>query len=285
MEIASLCICCDSEELFDSPAVLMPFVANRVFGWVPVEITAEWGMRDLKPGHAYAVCKTLRCARCGVLFLDMRFNDREMAALYRNYRDEEYSTTRDRFEPGYSARNEILVAGSSYIAEVEEFLAGFIAQPIRMLDWGGDTGLNTPFAGRLTLHHVYDISGKPTVAGAERVDERTVRSTQYDLIVCSNVLEHVPFPAATVEAIAAVASPSTIVYIEVPHEDLLRFADSWSGLEKQKKHWHEHINFFTAESIETLLRRFGFELVGRLMLDVNAGGKDAQAFGMAFKQS
>lgn len=281
MEIAARCICCGGEELLSSPAVLMPFVAKRVFGWEPVEITSQWGMRDLQPGRAYSVCNTLRCSRCGVLFLDMRFNDREMASLYRNYRDEEYRRTRERFEPGYSARNELLVAGSTYIPAVEQFLASFVTPPLRMLDWGGDTGLNTPFVGRLSLHHIYDISGKATVEGAVRVDETTIAATGYDLIVCSNVLEHVPDPKAAVDAMVASMSSETILYIEVPHEDLIRLASSWSGLETTKRHWHEHINFFTPESMEILLGRCGVGVLGKTTLDVNAGGKNAQAFGIA----
>ena len=258
----------------------MPFVAKRVFGWEPVEITPAWGMRDLKPGHAYTVCNTLRCASCGVLFLDMRFNDREMAALYRNYRDDAYTATRERFEPGYSGRNELLVAGSTYIPAVEKFLSSFVTPPLHVLDWGGDTGLNTPFAGRATVHHVYDISGKPPVAGAEFVDRQTAQSGRYDLIVCSNALEHIPYPAATIESIVQAMSTDTLLYVEVPHEDVIRFA-SEEALETKKKHWHEHINFFTPRSMETLLRRFDLDVLGTVVLDVNAGGKSAQAFGMA----
>jgi len=283
MEIASRCICCDDSGLLASPAVLMPFVAKRAFGWEPVEITSEWGMRDLKPGHAYSICNTFRCSKCGVLFLDIRFSEGEMSALYRNYRGEEYTSTRERFEPGYSARNDILVAGSTYIPDVEAFLSEFATLPLRMLDWGGDTGRNTPFLGRLSLHHIYDISDKEPVPGGQVVDLSTIAATDYDLIVCSNVLEHVPYPEKTIRSMIAAMSPSTILYIEVPHEDLIRFAASQEGLEKMKKHWHEHINFFTPASAERLLHRCGLEVLGRTTLDVNAGGKDAQAFGIAAK--
>ena len=281
MEIASRCICCDARGLLASPAVLMPFVAKRAFGWEPVEITSEWGMRDLKPGHAYSICNTFRCMKCGVLFLDIRFNESEMSALYRNYRGEEYTSTRERFEPGYSARNDILVAGSTYIPEVEAFLSAFAAPPLRMLDWGGDTGLNTPFLGQLSLHHIYDISDKDPVHGGQSIGRSTIEETDYDLIVCSNVLEHVPYPEMTIRSMVAAMSSATVLYIEVPHEDLIRFASSSDGLEKKKKHWHEHINFFTPASIEKLLHRCGLEVLGRTTLDVNAGGKDAQAFGIA----
>jgi methyltransferase family protein len=285
MDIASRCICCNASALLASPAVLMPFVAKRVFGWEPVEITADWGMRDLKPGHAYSLCNTFRCSECGVLFLDMRFNDREMSALYGDYRGESYTATRERFEPGYSARNEILVAGSTYIPGVEAFLSAFATPPLRMLDWGGDTGRNTPFLGRLSLHHIYDISDKEPVAGAQLVDMPAIEATEYDLIVCSNVLEHVPYPETTIRSMIAAMSRDTVLYLEVPHEDLIRFASTPEGLETKKKHWHEHINFFTPRSLEILVNRCGLRVLGTTTLDINAGGKDAQVLALACRLS
>ena len=51
--ISRHCICCAGEQLQRSPAVLMPFVALRVFGHEPVEITADWGLRDLRQGMAH----------------------------------------------------------------------------------------------------------------------------------------------------------------------------------------------------------------------------------------
>ena len=36
--IAAQCVCCGSENLKSSPAVIMPFVAHRTFGWEPVFI-------------------------------------------------------------------------------------------------------------------------------------------------------------------------------------------------------------------------------------------------------
>ena len=285
MNIARQCICCDSDRLAATPAVLMPFVAKRVFNWDPVEITSDWGMRDLEIGHAYSVCNTLRCEECGVVFLDMRFSENEMAALYRNYRDEAYTLTRERFEPGYRLRNEILVEGSTYLGAVETFLSAHVRPPIRLLDWGGDTGRNTPFSGQLATHHVYDISGKATVSGASRVDAEALERGMYDLIVCSNVIEHVPYPSHTIEAMTRLLSDETVLYIEVPYEDVMRAAAAAGQTTVEKKHWHEHINFFTPRSLEVLLRRCGLEVVAMTTLEVNAGGKDAHALGLACKLS
>ena len=67
MELATACVCCGSASLDRSPAVMMPFVAERVFGWRPVEITDEWGLRDVPAGITYMPCSTLRCNECGLL--------------------------------------------------------------------------------------------------------------------------------------------------------------------------------------------------------------------------
>jgi len=58
----------------------------------------------------------------------------------------------------------------------------FGAKP-RVLDWGGDTGVNTPFRSRAMQHDVYDISNRPMVEGARSVDLDTVKASVYDLIV------------------------------------------------------------------------------------------------------
>ena len=50
MKIATRCVCCDGQALSATPAVLMPFLAYRIFGWEPVAVTPEWGLRDLAPG-------------------------------------------------------------------------------------------------------------------------------------------------------------------------------------------------------------------------------------------
>ena len=260
--IASRCICCDSDALSKSPAILMPFIAKRTFGWEPVEITDEWGLRDLKSGMAYPLCNSVQCTACGALFLDIRFSDSEMSSLYSGYRDEEYAALRDRFEPGYKSRNSIIQGGATHIQKVEAFLSAHVTPPVRILDWGGDTGLNTPFKSQNKVCHIYDISSKPAIQGALRVERNTVGNTNYDLIVLSHVLEHVPYPAKTISEITSVMSKDTVLYIEVPHEDLIRLAPDMLNLHAKKKHWHEHINFFTEQSLTSLLEYCGLRATG-----------------------
>src|SRR5580658_3942823 len=178
--IAWQCVCCASDRLEGSPAVLMPFVASRVFSHEPVEITAEWGLRDLRPGMAYSLCKSLHCLDCGLLFLDWRFTDVQMAALYRGYRDAEYTRQRDHFEPGYAAgAARDFHVRHAYIADVEAWLARWLPEQPAVLDFGGGNGINSPFLGRSALLHVHDVSGVAVMEGATPVRPDAIALAQY----------------------------------------------------------------------------------------------------------
>lgn len=261
MRIARACVCCGGEALSRSPAVLMPFVAHRVFGWEPVAITPAWGLRTIPTGLAYPLCNSLQCGDCGLVFLDIRFDDDEMAALYRGYRDTAYAEQRDRFEPGYLAHNADILASPARPGPMEAFLAPLLPARPSVLDWGGDTGLHTPFRTGGGDVWVHDISGQPLVDGVRRIGADDLPAQSYDLVVLSHVLEHMPRPSATLDEIRTVMSPETILYVEVPLEALIARNPAARTLVKHKKHWHEHVNFFTETAMRRLLARSGMRVV------------------------
>ena len=134
--VSTQCVCCGSEDIKSSPAILMPFVAHRIFDWVPVVIDDTWGLSTIKKGNAYSICKSLYCSNCGFLFLDIRFSDNELSRLYDDYRGVEYNSLRETYEPGYTLRNNSLNAGIGYIKDIETFLAPHLNHPLTILDWG-----------------------------------------------------------------------------------------------------------------------------------------------------
>lgn len=261
MRIASACICCASQALVREPAILMPFVAHRVFGWSPVEITPDWGLRTVPRGHAYPLCNSVECQACGVLFLDMRFDETEMGRLYGGYRGPDYAAERDRFEPGYLAHNAQILVRSGGTQEQEAFLAPHVPQRPRVLDWGGDDGAHTPFRGKSSALHVFDVSGQAVVEGARAVGRAEVSAGAYDLVVLSHVLEHIPHPAELLADVRSALGDETLLYVEVPHEPLVAQAKGERGLAARKKHWHEHVNFFTEASLRALLDRARLDIV------------------------
>ncbi|WP_220813420.1 class I SAM-dependent methyltransferase [Pseudomonas paralcaligenes] len=283
--IARQCICCGGDRLDKSSAVLMPFVAHRVFGHEPVEIKAEWGLRDLRSGMAYTLCNSLQCQDCGALFLDYRFTDEQMSALYRNYRDEAYNSERISYEPGYTAVVAHYEQRADYLAEVEAWLAPHLPEAPAVLDWGGDTGINSPFRERNRLLHIHDISGVDLVPGACRVDVEQIGRQAYDLVACSQVLEHVPCPLELVRQMLPAMGPQTLLYLEVPHEALVREHPDSKCLAPLKHHWHEHVNFYNETALRRLLERLGLQVVDSLRLPVDIGWTRSEVLGVLARKA
>jgi len=281
--VASQCVCCGSENIVSSPAVLMPFVADRVFGWKPVVIDDSWGLRTIRNGNAYTICKSLRCVDCDHLFCDIRFSDEEMVSLYNKYREEEYTALRDYYEPGYRARNEALNLPIAYNDEIEAFLEPHLEHPLTVLDWGGDTGVNTPFKGKNIAFDVYDISNKAVEAGARFVTLEQATTSKYSLIVCSMLLEHVPYPSDILLAVRGAMDADSVLYIEVPHEELM--AKNVADRERLKRHWHEHINFYSERSMARLVENCGLAVIKKDILSTQVAGADIQISRLACKLS
>ena len=277
--IASCCVCCGSRDLESSAAVLMPFIAHRVFNWAPVFIDESWGLRTLKTGLAYSICNTLRCRNCSLLFLDLRFSDAELSRLYQDYRGEAYNALREHYEPGWLQRCRFYDKPVAYLPQIEAFLEPHLNGAIRVLDWGGDSGSNTPFQGRCECCDIYDISGKPVVPGARQVGLDEAQSNDYSLIVCSNVLEHVSQPAALLAEIRQAMRPQTLLYLEVPHETLMR--EQSSPPAAAKRHWHEHVNFFSTDSLRALLQACRLELLEMRSIEADAGASGAHQLQIA----
>jgi hypothetical protein len=273
--VAHKCICCASKTLNRSPAIVMPFIARRIWGYDPIEISAGWGLRDIKPGFAYSLCSSLHCPSCGVVFLDIRFTDRELSLLYEGYRGDAYTSLRELYEPGYAEINKLFSGRAPYIEDIEVFLLERISMPNKILDWGGDTGINTPLLIKAKEVHVFDISGMETIDGVKAVSLDVIKKNQYDLIICSQVLEHIPYPHKILQNIVSAMSDSTILYLEVPYEEVMREFSGCPDLAQRKRHWHEHINFFSMGSMRKLVETAGLELIEIAAKEISLGWRNA----------
>ncbi|GLV24735.1 hypothetical protein TomTYG45_11750 [Sphingobium sp. TomTYG45] len=194
-----------------------------------------------------------------------------MDAIYAGYREEAYVTLREHYEPGYHERNSALVEAVSYKGEVEEFLAPHVSDPLTVLDWGGDTGANTPFENRRVSLDIFDISGKEVDGDAKAVTREQATSSKYRLIVCSQILEHIPYPSDLLLVVRQAMDQGSILYIEVPYEEIMR--RDVEGREKEKRHWHEHVNFYSPSSMAALLKNCGLKIVDTNILMTEVAGR------------
>ena len=95
----------------------------------------------------------------------------------------------------------------------------------------------------------------------------------YGLIVCSNVLEHAPYPEETIKELSNLMNDESILYIEVPLENT----------EKRKYHWHEHINIFNENSISYLLNYNYLDIVSSRILTIETQTSFSQVLQLACK--
>ena len=69
MKIRETCPICSSEINYRQPAVLMPFIAKRVFGWEKAYIDETWKINDIQNGELNHGCSTFFCDNCDFIFL------------------------------------------------------------------------------------------------------------------------------------------------------------------------------------------------------------------------
>jgi SAM-dependent methyltransferase len=182
-----------------------------------------------------------------------------------------------------------------------------------ILDYGGDAGQLIPH--EMTRHaYVYDISGVDAVPGVTRIaSEEKLIPAGYDLVLLSHVLEHAPDPVGLLRTLGRLTREDRgFVYVEVPLERpwmgfqgrgeaarayldllrrsglLLRLVDFYSSACRIKAGFlpplgfsklHEHINFFSAESLRLALERGGFAVIKIAAVSTEGRGRPNDSLG------
>ena len=243
------CIVCGGAVARQWPAVVSPFVALRVWARKPFSL------------------RLFECSVCGHRFYSERLESREQMALYCGYRNRAYQEQRESVEPIYTAEFNAALSAPAHMQERRDMIASILWSHIpvspKVLDFGGDGSL---VLGMFPLMGIasYDIGGAgPTLGACQRLNP--------DVVVCSNVLEHVAFPRVTLNEIASICTSDTVAFIEVPIEDPL----AWPVLRKRMaQYWrllcarprvalsllhpgmlwsmHEHVSFFSLTSFRRL---------------------------------
>ena len=89
------------------------------------------------------------------------------------------------------------------------------------------------------------------------------------------MLEHIPYPHTILQDIVSAMSDATILYLEVPYEEVMREFSGSPDLSQRKRHWHEHINFFSLDSMRKLVEGAGLELIEIVPNEISLGWRTA----------
>lgn len=288
IEVAA-CVICDGEIRRLKRALVAPFLATRIWNRAPFCV-------DL-----------VKCRACGFMFYNPRLDAAEEARLYAGYRSQEYQRMRQASEPWYTVKfNADLASARSYEIRREKVRA-ILRQHLgqreitRVLDYGGDHGDLVRGLLDGTTAFVYDISGMTAAEGVTATSDPA--DCQADLIINSNVLEHVGFPRRLVGEILQSAPRGGLIFLEAPCEapfGLTRIARRLAqiGIMSLAQPtlarsvvrpaalylMHEHINYFTERSLTTLMWMCGCEVIaaGSYAFAGRAGKADlAWCLGMA----
>lgn len=268
---AEACVICGGVFSRQRRGVVTPFLAHRIWHRRPFPVQLS------------------ECGECGFLFFDGRLEPAEEKALYSGYRGPEYQKMRYSFEPWYTEKFNVALSCAESFQRRTASLKALFRDRLRLsgrtftnvLDFGGDRGDLIADLVPASRRFVYDISGVESVPGVEAL--RTLeecRRHHFDLIVISNVLEHVGSPRDVVAQVASISGPETLFFDEVPLESvtdlrtrLKRIAQAGvlavtrpavamqvigSGMFNVM---HEHVNYFNSRAHNRLMDVSGFKVL------------------------
>lgn len=204
-----------------------------------------------KQGHAY-----LRCGACALVYARDLPTPEMYAASYRHYGGRHKSVLRKALKLAP------LVIGTRLRARWQGRRA-----PLRFLDVGSNTGYNTEAARRLgCLAHGIETN-PATLERAQRaypgcrfhggtLDGLADQGLAFDLIYCSEVIEHVPDPHGFVAALARLAAPGAVLHLTTPdagHFRVPRRVLEWSEVIPV-----QHLRLFDRRNLARVLAAHGW---------------------------
>lgn len=198
----------------------------------------------------------LRCADCRLIYARRLPTPEMYAASYRHYGRRRKSILRKSFKLAP------LVFGTRLRA-----LRRGHAAPLRFLDVGSNTGYNTEAArwlgceahgietNTLTLERARVAYPACTFHGGT-IEQLAAQGQRFDLIYCSEVIEHVADAQGFVAALAALCVPGAVLYLTTP--DAGHFRVPARILEWSEVIPIQHLRLYDQRNLGRLLQQHGF---------------------------
>ncbi|HVT88211.1 MAG TPA: class I SAM-dependent methyltransferase [Tepidisphaeraceae bacterium] len=186
------------------------------------------------------------CNACGFLCFTPRPTREELDAKYRFLTSQHPPDIRPAFDS-----IEELKRGQA----IASLLMPNLEPGSHVLDYGGGDGrLLAPFIAGGCHGWVIDYEQQtiPRVKHLARTLADAPEHESFDAVICSHVIEHLADPLSTLIDLRNRMVAKGLIYVEVPME-------IWRAL-PAKDEPVTHINFFTRDSLSTLLCRAGFDV-------------------------
>lgn len=140
----------------------------------------------------------------------------------------------------------------------------------RLLHFAPEHGLTRKLRAQLGDRYVTADLARTDVDRREDITHLSFEDDRFDVIYCSNVLEHVPDDTRAMRELFRVLEPGGIAIVQVPIRGLVTHEDpSITDPAERNKHFGQadHVRYY-GEDIAERLRASGFEVTPFYMLDV-----------------
>jgi hypothetical protein len=216
--------------------------------------------RNIKPVVATPFLALVGCTRCGLAYTSPRPSEQELSHFYDATVDGGWAKGRDFDDPATAeAFTRSLALKHSVAARLLDSLGAIVSIPERPGRHAFDFGCG---AGAF-LDVLQDRGWKTTgleparlreFAGRRHTMTELVPDTEsFDLVNVNHVLEHLLYPARTLEALARASRPGAVLLCSVPDLQTLPQHRDFGYVSNPV-----HLNSFTTASLTTLMQRTGW---------------------------
>lgn len=216
-----------------------------------------------------------KCTSCNFIFSEQIPTDQELEAYYAS----DYELT-EFFSPITAKRYEDILDDFEHLRKTNKLL---------------DIGVGNAFFAEIAIKRGWNVYGteltdetlkiarqKGVKMSKGKLEDLPLEAGSFDLVVCIEVIEHVPFPKAFVAKIHQLLRNGGKVYLSTPNFDSLlrrRLKGQYDVIS-----YPNHLSYFTAKTLKSLFASQGFSKqslvtsgISRTRLKTSTG-KSNQAF-------
>lgn len=219
--------------------------------------------------QSFADTNRTQCRSCGLTFASPMPSDQDL----QNYNSRYYESAYGGQAVHKTARAYFSAIALLRITHLQSFLSKHNVKVSSILELGPGTGYfarhwlqSAPLSSYYAIETDSSCHASLKALGVQlrEVSDETVNAQQYDLVIMSHVLEHVPNPQAFLTQTTRNLRKGGALFIEVPCRDF-----------EHKKLDEPHLLFFDKQPMNVLLNKLGFTQIevsyhGQLMSDLQS---------------
>lgn len=222
----------------------------------------------------------VKCKNCGFMYSRFLPSDHFLRKLYDEVISADKCLSGSENLPAYSAKLSFLskllhLAHPQKVVKALDFGCG-IGVSLRLL-----SALNIEAVGYEPSNYRHIYTSQKGIKVAKELSELKNHGP-FQIIICDNVLEHLPHPVKTIDLFSSLSVPGTILFLSVPNFDKksikreVKKIKNGEEISMALNPW-EHLNYFNIEQLDQMLSKYNFSPI------INVNGSNSVNIGLRFE--